>query len=392
MCKIKSNAYIPLSEPSFRGNEIKYVTECLETGWVSSAGQYVNQFEKNFAKYVQAKNAVACINGTAALHIALIIAGIKSDHEVIVPTLSFIAPINAVRYVGAEPVFMDCDSHLTMDVQKLTEFIENECDYLDGKLINRQSRAQIRAILPVHIFGVPVNIEPIMKLAKKYELVVIEDSAESLGSYYGTGNYSGQQTGTIGDIGCFSFNGNKIITSGGGGMIVTRHEDLAVKARYLIDQAKDDKGKSIHNEIGYNYRISNLHAALGCAQLERLEEYLRIKRDNVNWYRNHIDPIPGITLIDEPEYGVSNYWYNTILINEKEYGMSRDNLLERFSEKNIESRPIWHLCHLQKSYRDCQAHDIKKACEFANHAMNIPSSVSLCEEDRIRVIEVLKNG
>ncbi|MGM0607600.1 MAG: aminotransferase class I/II-fold pyridoxal phosphate-dependent enzyme, partial [Candidatus Muiribacteriota bacterium] len=219
--------FIPLSVPSFNGNELKYVTECIETEWVSTAGTYVNKFEKDIADYTGAKYAVACSSGTAALHIALILSGVGRDNEVIVPTLTFIAPINTIKYVGAEPVFMDCDDYLNIDVEKVKEFCEKECNFDGQFLINKKTKRKVKAIMPVHIFGHPLNIEPLIELKEKYNLKIIEDSTESLGSYYKNGKFKGKKTGTIGDIGCFSFNGNKIITTGGGGMFVTDNENFA---------------------------------------------------------------------------------------------------------------------------------------------------------------------
>ncbi|MFH1428724.1 MAG: DegT/DnrJ/EryC1/StrS family aminotransferase, partial [Candidatus Margulisiibacteriota bacterium] len=245
--------------PEIRGNEWKYVKECLDTGWVSSSGDYVKKFEQHFADYTGAKYAIACVNGTSALHISLLITGIGADDEVIMPALTFVAPANAVRYVGAWPVFMDVQRDTwELDPEKLNDFINQECEYKNSCLINKNTGRQIKAIIPVHILGHPVDMDPILDIARRYELPVIEDATESLGA-----KYKGKNVGTIGDIACFSFNGNKIITTGGSGMIVTDNKAWADKAHYLTTQAKDDPLEYIHNEVGYNYRLPNILAAMG---------------------------------------------------------------------------------------------------------------------------------
>jgi dTDP-4-amino-4,6-dideoxygalactose transaminase len=266
---------IPLSAPSLKGNEWKYVKKCLETEWVSSVGKYVETFEKNVADYLGARYAVACMNGTAALHISLLLAEVKPNDEVIVPTVTFIAPVNAVKYIGAEPLFMDCDDYCTLDIDKTKEFLATHCELKQGITINKKTNRRIAAVLPVHVFGIPVNMDPLLELADRYNIKIIEDATESLGSLY-----KGKKTGTFGLLGCLSFNGNKIITTGGGGMIITDHEALAKRARYLTTQAKEDGMEYIHNEIGLNYRMVNVLAAIGVAQLEEIDNYVALKRKN----------------------------------------------------------------------------------------------------------------
>jgi perosamine synthetase len=262
--------YVPLCIPELRGNEWAYIKECLDTGWVSSVGSYVDRFEADLARYVGIQHAVAVVNGTAAIHIALLVAGIQPEDEVLVSTMTFIAPVNAIRYAGAWPVLIDSDAETwQMDPQQVADFLEKECETRSGSLWNRHTGRRVRAIMPVHILGHPVDMHPIMELARRYDLIVIEDATESLGA-----RYKEQMTGCIGDIACFSFNGNKIITTGGGGMLVTNRQDWAEKARYLTTQAKDDRLEFIHNEIGYNYRLTNVQAAMGVAQLEQLEAYI----------------------------------------------------------------------------------------------------------------------
>ncbi|MBP9096199.1 MAG: aminotransferase class I/II-fold pyridoxal phosphate-dependent enzyme, partial [Ignavibacteria bacterium] len=249
---------IPLSVPSLKGNEWKYVKECLDTEWVSTAGKYVNLFEEKVKEFTKSEFAIACVNGTEAIHISLLLCGVEAGDEVIVPTLTFIAPINAVKYANAEPVFMDSDDFYNIDIEKTIEFIKNETTFKTGFTYNNKSGKRISAIIPVHIFGNAVMFDELIPLCKERNIAVIEDATESLGTIYTAGNYKGKFTGTIGDTGCFSFNGNKIITTGGGGMIVTNDAGKAEKAKYLTTQAKDDEVRYVHHEIGYNYRLPNV--------------------------------------------------------------------------------------------------------------------------------------
>ncbi|MCK4815244.1 aminotransferase class I/II-fold pyridoxal phosphate-dependent enzyme, partial [bacterium] len=254
---------IPISVPTIQGNEWKYIKECLDTGWVSSAGKYVDKFEEEICRFTGTKYAVACVNGTAALHVSLRLVGVQPTDEVIVPTLTFISPVNAVRYLNAEPIFMDADDYYNIDAQKTIRFIKDESEFKNGFSYNKKTGKRISAIIPVHVFGNAVNLEELTAICTERNIKVIEDATESLGTIYTKGRFTGKHTGTTGDIGCFSFNGNKIITTGGGGMIVTNNEEYAKRARYLTTQAKDDQVRYVHNEIGYNYRLTNIQAALG---------------------------------------------------------------------------------------------------------------------------------
>ncbi len=293
---------IPLSVPSIQGNEWKYIKECLDTEWVSSAGKYVNLFEQKVCEFTGAKYAVSCVNGTAALQVALQIVGVKPKDEVIVPTLTFISPVNVVKYLNAEPIFMDCDAYYNIDVDKTIQFLEQETETRSviarsGATrqsyfcFNKKTGHRISAIIPVHIFGNACNLEKLIPICKERNIRIIEDATESLGTYYTKVKYKNKYTGTIGDIGCYSFNGNKIITTGGGGMIVTDNKEYADKARYLTTQAKDDEVRYIHNEIGYNFRLTNIQAAMGVAQLEQLPEFLKIKTQNFELYKEDTDNI-----------------------------------------------------------------------------------------------------
>ena len=348
------NDFIPLSVPSFQGEEKKYVDEAIITEWVSTAGSFVTRFEKDIAKYNGIRFAVACVNGTSALHIALLESGVKKGDEVIVPLVTFIAPINTVKYVGANPVFIDCDDYLNIDVKKIEQFIEKECEFNGVHVINKSSKRIIKAIMPVHVFGNPVDMDYLMELAERYNLIVIEDSTESLGSYYIKGKYKNRKTGTIGKYGCYSFNGNKIVTTGGGGMIVTEDKKSAQHMKYLTTQAKDDDIYFIHNEIGFNYRMTNLQAALGIAQLELLDKFIKIKRNNFKKYKNSLDGYKGLFFVNEPEYAYSNYWFYSLIVDKDHYGLSRDELMNKLSKSRIQTRPLWYLNHLQKPYKNCQ--------------------------------------
>lgn len=381
---------IALSEPCIKGNELKYVTEAVETGWVSTAGSFVNRLEEDIAKYVGAKHAVASTSGTAALHLALIAFGVGPSDEVLVPDITFIAPVNTIRYVGADPVFMDCDDYLNIDPVKIQDFCTKECDFDGSKLINKITKKCVKAIIPVHIFGHPVNMEPIMEIAEKFKIFVIEDATESLGSKYTKGRFAGKATGTIGHIGCFSFNGNKIITTGGGGMAVTDNPEWARHMKYLSNQAKDDDAFYIHNEVGFNYRMTNVEAALGVAQLERLDEFISIKRKNFALYHELLGGVEGLSFIEEPDFGFSNYWFYSLVVNKDEARVSNIQIMEALKKEGIQTRPIWRLNHEQKPYIGSLAYNIERAYRLHNMVLNLPCSVGLREEEIRFVAEKIK--
>ena len=381
---------IPLSVPSIQGNEWKYTKECLDSEWVSSAGKYVDKFEEEICRYTGAKYAVACVNGTAALHVSFKLVGVQPADEVIVPTLTFIAPVNVVRYLNAEPIFMDSDDYYNIDAQKTIQFIKEETEFKNGFTYNKKTGKRISAIIPVHIFGNAVNLEELIPTCKKRNIKIIEDATESLGTAYTKGKFAGKHTGTIGDIGCFSFNGNKIITTGGGGMIVTNNPGYAQKARYLTTQAKDDKIHYIHNDIGYNYRLTNIQSAMGVAQLEKLPGNLKIKENNYKLYKKEIDKIPGLHLSEVPDYADNNHWMYELQIDKDIYRKDREELMQYFAENKIQSRPVWYLNHWQKPYKDCQTYWIEKAVELWKNTLNIPCSVNLSNNDIEKVMTLLK--
>jgi perosamine synthetase len=384
--------HIPLSVPSIRGKEWIYIKECLDTEWVSSAGKFVDQFENNFSRFVGSSYSVACVNGTAALQVALRVVGVVNGDEVIVPTLTFIATVNAVAYLGGSPVFMDCDNFYNLDVEKLYDFLKNHTDVKDGSTYNRATGKRIAAVIPVHIFGNAARMPELIGICKEYGIHVVEDATESLGTFYLDEPFANRYTGILGDIGCFSFNGNKIITTGGGGMIVTDNKTSADRARYLTTQAKDDEIYYVHNEVGYNFRLTNIQAAMGVAQLERLSNFIEIKRRNYNRFKEKIAGIEGLRLADVPDYASNNHWMYALQIEQDKYGKSRDELMTFLKAQGIETRPVWNLNHLQAPYRKCQHFQIEKAYKLHEVTLNIPCSVSLEESQVDYVLARLSNG
>lgn len=371
--------FIPLSVPNLKGNELEYVMHAVETEWVSTAGPYITDFEHKIAEYVGTPDAVACQSGTAGLHLALLTCGVSKGDEVIVPTLTFVAAVNPVKYIGAEPIFMDCDDSLTMDPIKLNEFCEKECNFIDNKLINSKTKAHIKAIIVVHVFGNMADMESIINIAQKFNLMVIEDATEALGTYYTKGKYKDQFAGTMGDIGVYSFNGNKIITTGGGGMIVSKDEEYLKHCRYLSTQAKNDTLYFVHDEIGFNYRMTNLQAALGLAQLEQLETFINTKEENYKEYQKL-----GISLLKFNDNIRTNYWFYSYLTDK------RDGLLNYLNSEHIQTRPIWKLIHSLKPYEGAQNYKIENALYYYDHVLNLPCSTNLsCDDVKIVVDHIL---
>tara|TARA_Y100000590_G_scaffold469071_1_gene654732 strand:+ start:5830 stop:6981 length:1152 start_codon:yes stop_codon:yes gene_type:complete len=380
---------IPLSTPNINGNEWKYVKECLDTEWVSSSGKYVDKFEEKIAYYTKSKYAVACTNGTSALQVSLRLAGVQAGDEVIVPSLTFIAPVNAITYNNASPIFMDVDKFYNIDSEKTVDFINKETEYINGFSYNKKTKKRISAIIPVHMWGNAVLLEELDSICKERNISLIEDASESLGTYYSKNNYNGKHTGTVGDIGCLSFNGNKIITTGGGGMILTNNEATAEKAKYLTTQAKDDPIRYIHNDIGYNFRLTNIQAAVGVAQLEQLPLFLNKKIKIYNKYRNEIDKIDGLNIANVPSYAKNNHWMILLQIDEKKYGKNRENLMISLSEKNIQTRPAWAPIHLQKPYQNYQSFSIDKTNDLVNISLCLPSSTNISSNDLNKIISSL---
>ena len=382
--------FIPLSVPHIKGNEIQYVTDALEKEWVSTGGAYIDRFEKEIADYLNVDTAVACQSGTAGLHLALLLSGVIADDLVIAPTLTFIAAVNPVKYLGAAPVFMDCDDSLCMDMDKLQRFCETECELKGEKLIHLETQKHVKAAIVVHVFGNMADMEKAVKIADKYHLVLIEDATEALGSHYTEGPFAGKYAGTIGDIGVYSFNGNKIITTGGGGMMVTKDPVLSQRAKYLSTQAKDDAVNFIHGDVGYNYRMTNLQAAVGVAQLEKLNDFIAVKKANYQHYQKGIKAIEGFQLLPFNKAIEPNYWFYSLYIEDLEK-YSKEAIIERMSENNIQTRPIWGLIHEQKPYQKDIDFDIKKAKDYHRRIVNLPCSSNLTAGDVDQVLETLSN-
>lgn len=380
---------IPLSAPSFNGNEWKYLKDCVDSEWVSSAGEYVDIFEKKIAEYTGVKYAISCVNGTSAIHLSLKLMGVKSEDEVLVPTLTFIGTINAISYIGASPVFMDSDEFFNIDSEKTIQFILEETRFINNVTYNKTTGRKISAIIPVHVWGNAVWLDELSILCNQRNIKIIEDAAESLGTYYLTGDNKNKHTGSVGDIGCLSFNGNKIITSGGGGMILTSDPEIAKNAKYYSTQAKDDSILYIHNEIGYNYRLSNIHSALGLAQLEQLETIL-IKKKEINQnYISKLSDIDGLSICKTPEYAKNNHWLNILKINSLIYKRDKENLLQIFLKNGIHVRPVWSLNHLQVPYRNFQSYKIENSLNLIRYSLCMPSSINLNENDLNKVVKFL---
>jgi len=385
------NKYISLCVPTLDGNEWKYVKECIDSEWVSSAGKYVDLFEQKNAKYTGSNYAIACVNGTTALQISLRLAGVKPGDEVIVPTLTFIAPINAVAYNNATPIFMDADNYYNMDLEKTIEFIKNETVFKSGFTYNKIKNKRISAILPVHVWGNAYWFDELVDLCKERNIAVVEDASESLGTFYKEGKYKRKHTGTIGKLGCISFNGNKIITAGGGGMILTDDEDLAEKAKYLTTQAKDDPIRYIHNEIGYNFRLTNIQAALGVAQLEQLPTILKRKKGIYNFYRSTLGDIDGLSISRVPDYADNNHWLNLLKLDSEVFGVNHEALMQRLEKNGVQTRPVWMLNHKQIPYRNYQSYKIENANNLVESSLCLPSSSNLTFENLHNIVNNLMN-
>ncbi|MBO2534267.1 LegC family aminotransferase [Rummeliibacillus suwonensis] len=360
--------FVPLHEPTFGDKELEYVTDCVKTGWVSSVGAYVTRFEEDLAKIVGVKRAVAVVNGTAALHIALKVAGVKTNDEVLMPALTFIATANAVSYTGAIPHFIDVsEKSLGVDPQKLDAYLEKIAVRQHDELLNKETGRVIRAVVPMHTFGHPVELDELMSVCDKYGLILIEDAAESLGSYY-----KGKHTGSFGKVNAMSFNGNKIATTGGGGAILTNDEQLADYAKHLTTTAKvPHRWEYVHDEIGYNYRMPNINAALGCGQLEKVPQFIKMKRELTNYYQHLIKNIDGVQLFTEPAYASSNYWLQTLLLDKT---IERDEVLAYLNDNGVMSRPIWQPMHYLQMYKDCPRSDLSVIEDLNKIVVNIPST------------------
>ena len=381
---------INLSVPNLSMDILDNLKECLESGWVSTGGRFIPEFETKVKNYMKTKFAAGVQSGTAGLHMSLQVLGVQRDEEVFVPTLTFIAAVNPTTYLGASPIFIDCDDSLCMDPIKLEKFCSEECDFKEGVLVNKKTNKKIRALVIVHVFGNMADMEKIMDISKRYNLKVLEDATEALGTYYTEGRYKGKYAGTIGDIGVLSFNANKIITTGGGGMVVGDNEELVEKVRFLSSQAKKDTLYFIHDEIGYNYRMLNLQAALGTSQIDQLESFIETKIKNYEIYKEELEKIEGLEILPFVEGIRANHWFYSLKIDKEKYGIGRDELLQKLVDARIQTRPIWGLIHQQKPYSTCQSYEIEKALYYYDRILNLPCSSNLTEKEVYQVIEKIK--
>ena len=363
--------FVPLAVPVFIGNEKKYLNECIDTTYVSSVGKFVDRFEEDTARYTGCKRAVVCVSGTNALHMSLMLAGVKRDDEVLTQALTFIATCNALSYIGAHPVFIDVDKD-TMGLSPVAvrEWLAKNSEQKNGECYNKRTGRRVKACVPMHTFGHPVHLDELVEVLKEYNIELVEDAAESIGSLY-----KGKHTGTFGKVGALSFNGNKTITTGGGGMMLFNDEELGAFAKHLTTQAKiPHRWEFRHDHIGYNYRMPNINAALGCAQLEHIEEYVANKRETAKAYEEFFKDIPDIEFFVEPENTRSNYWLNAVILKDKDAQLE---FLQYTNDNSVMTRPIWELMNRLTMFENCENDGLKNTIWFADRVVNIPSSVRI---------------
>ncbi len=383
--------FIPLSVPNFGPEEAARADEAIRSGWVSTSGARVGEFEGQLAAYVGMPRAVAANAGSSALHLAALAAGIGPGQEVIVPTLTFIAAVSPLtRYVGAEPVFIGCDDSLCIDPDAVEDFCANRCTLKADGLYNDRTGARVAALEVVHVFGNMADMPRLLDIARRYRLTLIEDATEALGTRYTAGPLAGRYAGTMGDAGCYSFNGNKIITTGAGGMLVSNHPDWAEHAKHLSTQAKADELQFLHDEVGYNYRMTNVQASLGLAQLARLEDFIAVKQARYDRYRRGLDGVRGLRILpfrDEEGTVRSNHWFFSLDL--RGAGLDRDRFIAGLQARNIQTRPVWALIHEQADYPKNEAYALDKALGYRAGIVNLPCSTNLTEADCDRVIEAV---
>lgn len=380
---------IPLHTPSIDNDDIKSVLQNLKSGWISTASSDIAKFEKKLGSFVDSKFSVALNSGTSALHMALLGTGVKKDEEVIVPTITFIATINSIAYIGAQPIFMDCDDYLNLDIDRTVEFLKKNTYQQNGHTYNKKTNNIIKAIIVVHTFGNISNFSKLKKICKKLNIKIIEDAAESLGSYFKNKNKS-IHSGLIGDVGCFSFNGNKIITTGSGGAVVTKSKKIYSKILHLSLQAKKDQINFIHDEIGFNYRMNGFTSALGISQLRKIKKYLRQKKNIHNKYKLYFKNT-SFDILTNPNHSQSNNWLNILKINDKRIRVKKNKLINYLNSKKIQARPIWKLNHLQKPYINYQKYKIKNAIKLYNKCICLPSSPNLSNQDIKYIVNTILN-
>ena len=387
---MKSLKPIPLAEPFFFGKEKNFVSDCIKSGWITTSGEYLNKFELEIKKITKAKYCCALINGSSSLQLAIRSLNPKLDDEILVPSITFIASVNAIKYNNCNPVFMDVDDSYLIDLNKTFQFIKENTYRKKGYTINKKTNKRIISVVIVHTFGNCVNItKSIIALFKNYNIKIIEDAAESLASYHQENNKI-KHSGLLGDIGCLSFNGNKIITSGGGGMIITNNKTYYQKIKYLSLQAKNDVINFIHNEIGYNFRMSNIHAAIGLAQTSSLKGILNKRKEIYEFYKENLKLVPGVKLLGQSKGSISNYWLNVIQIDKKKYGKSKNGLINYFLSKNIQVRSVWYPNHMQKPFLKNQSFLVKNSLKLFKESICLPSSHSLSKNQLRFIISTIK--
>lgn len=366
-----TDSFVPLSVPKFVGNEKKYLEECIDTTFVSSVGKFVDRFEEMVAEYTGAKKAVVCVSGTNALHMAMMLVGVERDDEVITQALTFIATCNAISYIGAHPVFIDVDKDtMGLSPAAVKAWLEDNAEIKEGTCYNKTTGRRIKACVPMHTFGHPVHMDELIEVCKEWHIELVEDAAESLGSLY-----KGKHTGTFGKVGAISFNGNKTITTGGGGMLLFMDEKLGEFAKHLTTQAKvPHRWEFVHDHIGYNYRMPNINAALGCAQMENLEKFVLNKRETAARYAEFFKGIVDIEFFIEPENTRSNYWLNAVVLRDKD---AQQEFLQQTNDNGVMTRPIWELMNRLPMFEHCENDGLKNTMWFADRVVNIPSSVRL---------------
>ena len=387
---MKSLKPIPLAEPFFFGKEKKFLIDCIKSGWITTSGEYLNKFELEIKKITKAKYCCALINGSSSLQLAIRSLNPKLDDEILVPSITFIASVNAIKYNNCNPVFMDVDDSYLIDLNKTFQFIKENTYRKKGYTINKKTNKRIISVVIVHTFGNCVNItKSIIALFKNYNIKIIEDAAESLASYHQENNKI-KHSGLLGDIGCLSFNGNKIITSGGGGMIITNNKTYYQKIKYLSLQAKNDVINFIHNEIGYNFRMSNIHAAIGLAQTYSLKDILNKRKEIYEFYKENLKLVPGVKLLGQSKGSIPNYWLNVIQIDKKKYGKSKNGLINYFLSKNIQVRSVWYPNHMQKPFLKNQSFLVKNSLKLFKESICLPSSHSLSKNQLRFIISTIK--
>lgn len=360
---------VPLSVPKFIGKEKEYLNECIDTTYVSSVGRFVDRFESDMARYTGARRAVVCVSGTNALHMALLLSGVERNDEVLTQALTFIATCNAICYTGAQPVFIDVDkSTMGLSPDAVKDWLSKNGEIRDGQCYDKRTGRRVKACVPMHTFGHPVRIEELAIICDEWHIELVEDAAESIGS-----KYKGRHTGLFGKVGVLSFNGNKTITTGGGGMMLFMDDDIGAKAKHLTNQAKvPHRWEFRHDHIGYNYRMPNINAALGCAQLEHLDEFIADKRATAKAYAEYFKNVPGIDFFTEPENSFSNYWLNVVILKDRE---AQQGFLQETNDKGVMTRPIWELMNRMPMFEHCQHDSLENTIWFAERVVNIPSSV-----------------